>query len=135
MKDQTEAGAELTLHVTLKRKWFDLENHPDPAIRKDEEYREIKPYWIKRLLVDVEVKDPSISYEELAELIKSGSPDVAYGFNDFDVYQARNGYAKDAPVLRRECLGITIGKAKPEWSDNWQGDVFIIKLGNNLTNQ
>lgn len=27
-------------------------------------------------------------------------------------------------------VGIERGKAKPEWSDNWQGDVFIIKLGN-----
>jgi len=26
-------------------------------------------------------------------------------------------------------LGIDVGKAKPEWSDNWQGDVFIISLG------
>lgn len=34
-----------TLHLTLKRKWFDmilLEN-------KKEEYREIKPYWTNRI--------------------------------------------------------------------------------------
>lgn len=41
---------EKTLHVTLKKKWFDLESHPDPAIRKNEEYREIKPYWVTRLI-------------------------------------------------------------------------------------
>jgi hypothetical protein len=40
-----------------------------------------------------------------------------------------NGYAKNAPTMLVECKGISIGKAKPEWSDNWQGDVFIISLG------
>jgi len=117
------------LHVTLKKKWFDMESHPDPKLRKNEEYREIKSYWIKRLLTDVEVKDPSITIEQLAELIKQGSTDVSYCFDEFDIYEARHGYAKDAPFLRRECLGITIGKAIPELSDNWQGNVFIIKLG------
>lgn len=118
-----------TLRVTLKKKWFDMECHPDPKMRKNEEYREIKPFWIKRLLHDVAVTDPSITYEELAELIKEESRHACYCFNDFDVYEAKHGYAKNAPILRRECLGISIGKAKPEWSDNWQGNIFIIKLG------
>lgn len=118
-----------TLRVTLKKKWFDMESNPDPNLRKDHEYREIKPYWIKRLLMDVEVVDPSIDYEELAELIKYENNAVSYSFQEFDVYEARHGYAKDAPILRRKCLGISIGKAKPEWSDNWQGNVFVIKLG------
>jgi hypothetical protein len=34
------------------------------------------------------------------------------------------------PKIVIECRGIRIGKAKPEWSDNWQGDVFVIELGN-----
>lgn len=117
------------LHVTLKKKWFDMESDPNPDARKNEEYREIKPYWIKRLLCDVQVKDPSIKYEGLAELIKDGSDHVSYSFEEFDVYQARNGYAKDAPIVRRQVLGIEVGNAKPEWSDNWQGKVFIIRLG------
>jgi len=106
-----------------------MESDHNLDTRKDEEYREIKPYWIKRLLMDVEVKDPSIDYDTLAYLIRTGSNDVIYSFIDFDIYEARNGYAKNAPLFRRECLGITVGKAKPEWSENWQGDVFIIKLG------
>lgn len=129
MKTNTEEKAIRTLHVTLKKKWFDMESNSDPKLRKNEEYREIKPYWIKRLLHDVAVTDPSISYEELAELIKEESRHVCYCFNDFDVYEAKHGYARNAPNLRREILDITIGKAKPEWSDNWQGNVFIIKLG------
>ena len=33
-----------TLHLTLKKKWFDL----ILSGQKTEEYREIKPYWNKR---------------------------------------------------------------------------------------
>ena len=37
------------LTLTLKRKWFDMIKQ---GIKK-EEYREIKPYWIKRFIEDV----------------------------------------------------------------------------------
>lgn len=129
---QPAAPSTPTLRVVLKGKWFEMENQTDPELRKDEEYRDVTPYWIRRLLMDIEVKDPSISYEQLADLIKSGSKDASYSFQDFEVYEARHGYQSDAPVLRRRCLGITVGPARPEWSDNWQGNVFIIKLGDNL---
>ena len=90
-----------TLHLTLKKKWFDL---IVLGIKK-EEYRELKPYWINRL----------------------GGPND--NCVNYDLVTFRNGYAKDAPTITLQCKGITIGKARPEWSDNWQGDVFIIKLG------
>jgi hypothetical protein len=90
-----------TLHLTLKKKWFDM---IVLGIKK-EEYRELKPYWINRL----------------------GSPND--NCVNYDLVTFRNGYAKDAPTITIQCKGITIGKARPEWSDNWQGDVFIIKLG------
>lgn len=44
MKPKTD-----TLTLTLKRKWFDMIKQ---GIKK-EEYREIKPYWIKRFIEDV----------------------------------------------------------------------------------
>ena len=37
--------------------------------------------------------------------------------------------AKNAPRFEIEFKGISIGKAVPEWSDNWQGNVFVLKLG------
>lgn len=36
---------EKILYLTLKKQWFDLIS----SGVKNEEYREIKPYWIKRL--------------------------------------------------------------------------------------
>ena len=53
--------------------------------------------------------------------------------NEFDTITFRNGYSANAPTMVVECLGITIGKAKPKWSDNWPGNVFIIKLGKIIT--
>lgn len=94
------------LHLTLKKKWFDM----IASGEKKEEYRELKPYWFTRL-------------KWKTQTIES-----------FDVICFKNGYQKDALKLTVQCLGIEIGKAKPEWSDNWQGDVFIIKLGKIIEN-
>jgi len=60
------------LHLTIKRKYF-ME-----ILRgeKLEEYREIKPYWEKRLL----------------------NPDGS--FKKFDEVHLRNGYAKDSRYMR-----------------------------------
>lgn len=61
--------------------------------KKTTEYREIKPYWITRL----EGKE-------------------------YDEIHFKNGYATDAPFMRVEWKGMTIGK----WKDE---DHFAIKLG------
>lgn len=94
--------AEKILHLTLKKKWFDM----IASGEKKEEYREIKPYWQKRLR-------PFITDETTPKVI---------------VF--KNGYQKDAPMMKVELRGISTGLAKPEWSNNWQGYVYIIRLGN-----
>ena len=82
-----------------------------------EEYREKKDYWIDRLC-DFEKCLNENSYSH---------------FKTFDTVTFKNGYQKNAPEMVVEFKGIDIGEAKPEWSDNWQGDVFIIKLGSILS--
>jgi len=61
------------LHLTLYRQWFYM---IDSGLKK-EEYREIKPYWIKRLR--------GREYEEI---------------------HFRNGYGLNAPKMIVECKGI-----------------------------
>lgn len=94
---------------------------------KKEEYREIKPYWYQRLIR----KDEFRSFDSFLELW-----DYVAVFSSvtekFDQITFKNGYSKNAPEITIEFKGIEIGNAKPEWSDNWQGEVFIIKLGNIL---
>jgi acetate kinase len=99
------------LRLTLKKKWFDMILSGE----KKEEYREIKRYWIHRLCNEIE-------YE-----LNYGSWDAV--FNKFDFIIFTNGYGKNAPTLLVEWVSTEVGKAKTEWSDNWQGDVFVISLG------
>ena len=115
---------EKILHLTLKKKWFDM----IASGEKLEEYRELKPYWFLRLMVGFlnganKVETVETFYKVYGEKM----------FKRFDYIIFRNGYASNAPTIKVQCLGITIGHAKPEWSDNWQGEVFIIKLGELLT--
>lgn len=110
MKNQTHMTTRNSLNLTLKKKWFDMILSGE----KLEEYREIKDYWKTRLTNQ-----------------KKGwaRPESHWTFNEFDSIIFKNGYAKDAPTFEIECLGIKTGAAVPEWSDNWKGKVFIIKLG------
>jgi len=80
--------------MTLKKKWFDLIK----AGEKKVEYREIKPYWKKRL------------FDENGEGIKY----------DFIIF--RNGYSKDAPKMTVEFKGVRVG---PEYYEIDLGKVSI----------
>ena len=73
------------LYLTLEREWF------DDIVRgvKNEEYRELKDYWKKRL---------------------EG--------RTYDIVRFRNGYARDAPVMDVEFLGVEKRK-----------DCYAIRLG------
>ena len=91
-----------TLHLTLKKEWFDL----IAAGVKKEEYREIKPYWEKRLIGNL-------------------SPDI-------DRIEFRNGYKPDSPRIVVEWLGLDVGKPNPDWfpkDGDLEENVFILKLG------
>lgn len=107
------------LHLTLKKKWYDM----IASGEKKEEYREIK----KRIV--------SLLCEKHDKSIISGGDIIDnhtgqnYSFKKFDVVKFVNGYGNHRPSILVQCLGIETGIAKPEWSDNWQGEVFVIKLG------
>jgi hypothetical protein len=99
-----------TLKLTLNKKWFEMILSGE----KTEEYREIKDHWKTRLTDQKKIW---------------ARPPHQWKFKTFDVVEFRNGYSKTAPMIRIECLGIILGNAKPEWSDNWEAMVFIIQLG------
>ncbi|HDI3137154.1 TPA: hypothetical protein PMB18_002144 [Vibrio cholerae] len=66
-----------TLHLTLKKRWYDMIY----SGQKPEEYREIKPYWSRRLT----------------------------NGKKFDKVQFKNGYRKDSPSFTMELKEITTG--------------------------
>ena len=74
--------AEKILHLNLMKKWFD----EILSGKKKVEYREIKPYWTKRLFDS------------------DGKP------KKFDFIVFKNGYSKDARVMKVEFKGLKVGK-------------------------
>lgn len=124
-----------TLHLTLKKKWFDMIDSGE----KLEEYREIKPYWGARLLYNIPV--PWGGYLTPWRDIERGdfefngwsnfiSPNSI--FEKYDVVKARNGYAKDSPVWIRKFLGTELREGKPEWGAEPGKKYFVIKLGERI---
>lgn len=128
-----------SLKLTIKKDWFDKIKSGE----KTEEYREIKPYWIDRLLdwyfreqdnhpKSKELDRVNNSIEEVYEFNKSK-------FKSFDSVEFRNGYQKNAPFLKMEFKGIEIGKPTQSGKNafKYRGsnlcDVFIIKLGKELS--
>lgn len=96
------------LHLTLKKKWFDM----IASGEKKEEYREIKQHWMDRLWAWGNLFDDP---------------------REFSAVEFKNGYGKNSPTMLVEWISTEVGKAKPEWSDNWEGDVFVIRLGSIIT--
>lgn len=103
------------LHVIIKREWFNL----IASGEKKEEYREIKPYWMEKLLSSY-----SVSMKPNSKLLKSGT------LREFDVVLFQNGYRDDAPKMYVEFKGVHIGKPNPRWSDgSVPEECFVIQLG------
>lgn len=104
------------LHLSVKKQWFDMIS----AGEKTEEYREIKPYWIKRLTTNCEV-----AYDVAAETYCGKMLYRPYTHVLFI-----NGYRKDSPRIEKEIESITIGKPKKGLCpDKWLGtEFFIIKF-------
>ena len=111
------------LTLTVSKQWFDMIADG----RKTEEYREIKPYWIKRLTTNCEV-----AYDVAAETYCGK---VLY--RPYTHVLFINGYRKDSPRIEKEIVSITIGKPKKglcpdEWLDT---EFFIIKFKQRMTNE
>jgi hypothetical protein len=90
------------LHLTLKKKWWDM----IASGEKKEEYREIKEYWWKRLT--------------------KGQYSI---FKQYDIVRFKNGYAIDAPSMDVEWLGTTIRQGVKQWGAEPDEQYFVIKLG------
>lgn len=91
-----------TLHLTLKKKWFDMVG-PD----KPEEYRDSSD-WIRSRLYDKEGRA-----------------------RDYDAVHFSNGYGKHVPQKTFEFKGFHFGIGKKEWGASGSHQ-YIIKLGERI---
>lgn len=117
------------LYLTVSKQWFDL----IASGVKREEYREIKPYWIRRLFTYVNKIDTDFA-KEIDTWINVEKQDYhAYQGLNFDNYTHVlfiNGYGANRPRILKEIDSISIGKPKPGWcpKEFLDNNYFIIKL-------
>lgn len=123
------------LTLTISKEWFDK----IVSNEKKEEYREIKPYWMSRLLLikDEEFKDFDkcdklhigkifemiIDINTINEKLNNGT----MKFVPFTHVLFKNGYYDDSPKVEKEIESITIGKPKKGMCpDKWLDTVFFV---------
>lgn len=87
------------LNLIVSKQWFDM----IVSGEKTEEYRKIKPYWIKRLTTNCEV-----AYDVAAETYCGK---VLY--RPYTYVRFFHGYAKNRPWIEKKIESITIGKPQP----------------------
>ena len=123
------------LTLSVRKQWYDM----IVSGEKTEEYREIKPYWMNRLLL---IKnEESEEYKKLhvgknvemlidTDTIKEKMKVGDLMFVPFTHVRFINGYRKDSQRIYKEIESIIIGKPKrgmcpDEWLDQ---EFFIIKF-------
>jgi len=97
----------MRLILTLTKKWFDM----IASGEKKEEYREIKPHWIRRFNPTGNLLDDC---------------------RDFYPVEFRNGYSKTSPSMEFHCSEVTIGYGNPDWGAIPGKEYYVIKLGGRI---
>lgn len=114
------------LHLSLKKEFYILIE----SVVKTEEYREIKPYWIKRFFVHadgrrinkLEAEYFARNISVLYSALHSGT------IKHINYTHVKFSYGYTKRTMLYDIDGFAFGKGKPEWGAPNE-DVFIIKLG------
>ena len=93
--------------LPIKKKWFDIIKSGE----KKEEYREIKPYYDKRLKKYMPI------YNMYLERMICEEFEVIF----------RNGYRKNSPIIYCICK-LRIGHGKPEWGAEPNKEYYILDI-------
>lgn len=118
------------LTLTVSKLWFDMIADG----KKDEEYREIKPYWVARLFQNnsniVDVRHLALALAGRTDLLKKYIDEQRIVLKQYTHVLFINGYRKDSPRIEKEIESISIGKPKKglcpdKWLDT---EFFIIKF-------
>ena len=94
------------LVLPIKRKWFEM----IACGEKKEEYREIKPYYDKRL-----------------GHLAVGMGHLAVGMGQSVIILLRNGYKQNSPTIKCKCV-ITIGEGKVDWGAEPDINYYVLKI-------
>ena len=105
---------------------------------KLEEYREIKPYYLHRLLEDYwgnKIDEKFINDPYFYAKFKRELERMVSGSSNLDIYRYKHndvmffhGYKPARPFMTFAIKSITIGEGKPEWGAEPGKEYFIIKF-------
>lgn len=104
------------LTLSVKKEWFDKILSGE----KKEEYREIKPYWIKRLTTNCEVVYDVVAETYCGKVLYRPYTHVLF----------INGYGDDKPRIEKEIESIDIDRPRKGWCpDEFLGkEYFVIRF-------
>jgi len=116
-----------TLHLNLKRKWFDMILSGE----KKEEYRQLKVSYIS-LLFDYKPiiwRFAMSDRSDLLEAIKFEFEPWKCILKKYDTITFSNGYSKNRPQFQIELKNIRVGFGKPILGAIPDTQYFILELG------
>ena len=101
------------LTLSVKKEWFDK----IVSNEKKEEYREIKPYWVKRLTTNCEVVYDVVAETYCGKVLYRPYTHVLF----------INGYGDDKPRIEKEIESIDIDRPRRGWCpDDFLGKEFFV---------
>ena len=106
------------LHLVLKKQWYDMIEFGE----KKEEYREIKPYWMRIFTLCYSKGFTDCKYRRCSR------PGCLFP-KHFDAICFHRGYTSTTMLF--ELKKITIGRGRKEWGAP-DHETFILKLGEKL---
>ncbi len=121
------------LHLILKAQWYKM---IESGVKK-EEYRDLKPYWMKRLfrVIDEECSSYENIDSECAEfycapenisIFKKDLTDITFE-RKYDYVTFHYGYTSRSMTFRIK--DIRVWKGKSEWGAEAGKQYFVIRLG------
>lgn len=115
------------LDLPLKKEWYEM---IESGV-KTEEYREIKPYWIRRFCFSFKTNECNCKKEECKECFINKNILKTFPYYPYTHIRFRYGYTRRTMLF--ELVNITAGKGNTEWGAPKDKDVFILKLGKKIT--
>lgn len=119
-----------TLHLNLKKKWFDMILSGE----KIEEYREIKKSYISKFITTKYFNNGNSRNENHVKSVIDLILEHPFHFEKnrmehFDTITFSNGYSKNRPQFVIELKGIEIREGNPKWGAEPGVRYFVLKLG------
>lgn len=115
-----------TLHLVLKSKWYDMIS----AGIKREEYRDITPYWTKRISRFCSSCRDGGYYAKCPIVNTTGNSNKSVCCN-YNRVCFHRGYT--STTMTFSVIGVHIGGGKKEWGAEPSKEYYIIRLGANIT--